>query len=98
MDNDMPTRATARVFRCHKYNPNPTTANFRDATVGRHKLARAGGQDEKRNAVDFGLGKKAAEHIMRWASPWSEGFPAGMRMHGHGQKYLGAHFDIHGEA
>ena len=34
------------------------------------------GQDEKRNSVDFALWKKASpSHIMRWNSPWGEGFP-----------------------
>jgi cysteinyl-tRNA synthetase len=56
------------------------------------------GQEEKRNPVDFALWKKAQpEHIMRWSSPWSEGFPGWhIECSAMGTKYLGAHFDIHG--
>lgn len=56
------------------------------------------GQDEKRNAVDFALWKKAQpEHIMRWPSPWSNGFPGWhMECSAMSKKYLGDHFDIHG--
>ncbi|GAB6393847.1 MAG: cysteine--tRNA ligase [Bacteroidales bacterium] len=56
------------------------------------------GQEEKRNPVDFALWKKAQpEHIMRWPSPWSEGFPGWhCECTAMGRKYLGAHFDIHG--
>lgn len=56
------------------------------------------GQDEKRNGVDFALWKKALpEHIMRWPSPWSEGFPGWhMECSAMSNKYLGDHFDIHG--
>lgn len=56
------------------------------------------GQDEKKNAYDFALWKKAApEHIMRWPSPWSDGFPGWhLECSAMGKKYLGDHFDIHG--
>jgi len=56
------------------------------------------GQDEKRNPVDFALWKKAQpEHIMRWPSPWSDGFPGWhCECTAMGKKYLGEHFDIHG--
>ncbi len=56
------------------------------------------GQDEKKNAYDFALWKKAAhEHIMRWPSPWSDGFPGWhLECSAMGTKYLGDHFDIHG--
>jgi cysteinyl-tRNA synthetase len=56
------------------------------------------GQEEKRNPVDFALWKKAQpEHIMRWSSPWSEGFPGWhLECSAMGTKYLGTHFDIHG--
>jgi cysteinyl-tRNA synthetase len=56
------------------------------------------GQEEKRNAVDFALWKKAQpEHIMRWSSPWSEGFPGWhLECSAMSTKYLGIHFDIHG--
>ncbi|NTW36471.1 MAG: cysteine--tRNA ligase, partial [Syntrophobacteraceae bacterium] len=56
------------------------------------------GQDEKINSVDFALWKKAQpEHIMRWPSPWSDGFPGWhLECSTMGKKYLGDRFDIHG--
>ena len=56
------------------------------------------GQDEKKHSYDFALWKKAApEHIMRWPSPWSDGFPGWhMECSTMGTKYLGEQFDIHG--
>ena len=56
------------------------------------------GQAEKRNPVDFALWKKAQpDHIMRWSSPWSEGFPGWhLECSAMGTKYLGEEFDIHG--
>jgi len=56
------------------------------------------GQDEKRNPSDFALWKKAQpEHIMRWPSPWSDGFPGWhLECSAMGVKYLGEYFDIHG--
>jgi cysteinyl-tRNA synthetase len=56
------------------------------------------GQHEKKNSFDFALWKKASpEHIMRWPSPWSEGFPGWhLECSVMGHKYLGEQFDIHG--
>jgi len=56
------------------------------------------GQDEKRFSADFALWKKAKpEHIMRWDSPWSNGFPGWhLECSVMGAKYLGSPFDIHG--
>ena len=56
------------------------------------------GVGEKHNQVDFALWKKAQpEHIMRWPSPWSDGFPGWhCECTAMGRKYLGDHFDIHG--
>src|SRR6056297_1498859 len=56
------------------------------------------GLDEKRNPHDFALWKKASpEHIMRWESPWSDGFPGWhIECTTMSTKYLGKHFDIHG--
>jgi len=55
-------------------------------------------QEEKKNKVDFALWKKApAEHIMRWQSPWGEGFPGWhIECSAMATKYLGKRFDIHG--
>ena len=56
------------------------------------------GVGEKRNQVDFALWKKAQpEHIMRWPSPWGDGFPGWhCECTAMGKKYLGEQFDIHG--
>jgi len=56
------------------------------------------GQDEKRNKADFALWKAAPpEHIMRWNSPWGEGFPGWhIECSAMATKYLGPRFDIHG--
>lgn len=55
-------------------------------------------QNEKRNSADFALWKKAPpEHIMRWQSPWGEGFPGWhIECSAMSLKYLGEFFDIHG--
>ena len=56
------------------------------------------GQSDKRHSYDFALWKKASpEHIMRWPSPWSEGFPGWhMECSAMSTRYLGERFDIHG--
>ena len=56
------------------------------------------GQTDKKNAQDFALWKKAEpEHIMRWPSPWGDGFPGWhLECTAMSTKYLGNKFDIHG--
>lgn len=56
------------------------------------------GQDEKENKQDFALWKAAPpEHIMRWSSPWGDGFPGWhIECSAMSTKYLGKEFDIHG--
>ncbi|GAB3830819.1 cysteine--tRNA ligase [Hymenobacter jeollabukensis] len=56
------------------------------------------GQDEKRSPLDFALWKKADErHLMRWPSPWGEGFPGWhLECSAMSRKYLGRESDIHG--
>jgi cysteinyl-tRNA synthetase len=56
------------------------------------------GQDEKTNKADFALWKAAPpQHIMRWQSPWGEGFPGWhIECSAMSNKYLGEEFDIHG--
>ena len=56
------------------------------------------GQEEKKDRADFALWKNAApEHIMRWKSPWGEGFPGWhIECSAMATKYLGPNFDIHG--
>ncbi|MCM1313286.1 MAG: cysteine--tRNA ligase [Bacteroides sp.] len=69
--------------------------NLDDIINNSRELAGVG---EKRNQADFALWKKAQpEHIMRWPSPWSDGFPGWhCECTAMGRKYLGSHFDIHG--
>ena len=56
------------------------------------------GQSDKKAPYDFAIWKKAEpEHIMRWPSPWGEGFPGWhLECSVMGEKYLGREFDIHG--
>jgi cysteinyl-tRNA synthetase len=56
------------------------------------------GQEEKKGRLDFALWKKAKpEHLMRWNSPWGEGFPGWhIECSAMSRKYLGDQFDIHG--
>lgn len=56
------------------------------------------GQEEKRNKADFALWKNAPpQHIMRWRSPWGDGFPGWhIECSAMSSKYLGESFDIHG--
>ncbi|MHC5201720.1 cysteine--tRNA ligase [Myroides sp. LJL119] len=56
------------------------------------------GQSDKRNPLDFALWKNAeSQHIMRWPSPWGDGFPGWhLECTAMSTKYLGNHFDIHG--
>ena len=69
--------------------------NLEDIVTDTRKLD---GQSDKRNSFDFALWKKASpEHIMRWPSPWSDGFPGWhMECSAMSTKYLGEQFDIHG--
>ena len=69
--------------------------NIEDALEGTRTLD---GQSEKKSPVDFAIWKKASpEHIMRWPSPWGEGFPGWhMECSAMSEKYLGKTFDIHG--
>ena len=63
-----------------------------------HNSRALDGQSDKRNPQDFALWKKAEpEHIMRWPSPWSDGFPGWhLECTAMSTKYLGSQFDIHG--
>ena len=69
--------------------------NIEDTLEGTRVLD---GQSEKRSPLDFAIWKKAnPEHIMRWPSPWGEGFPGWhMECSAMSEKYLGKNFDIHG--
>jgi cysteinyl-tRNA synthetase len=63
-----------------------------------HNTRTLDGQSDKKNPQDFALWKKADErHIMRWPSPWSDGFPGWhLECSVMSSKYLGTQFDIHG--
>jgi len=63
-----------------------------------HNTRALDGQSDKKNPQDFALWKKAEErHIMRWMSPWSDGFPGWhLECSVMSTKYLGEQFDIHG--
>ena len=87
-------------FDVEKYNKDHkygilSARNLEDVINHSRDLA---GTEEKHNQVDFALWKKAQpEHIMRWPSPWSDGFPGWhCECTAMGRKYLGNHFDIHG--
>ncbi|MCW4467555.1 cysteine--tRNA ligase [Flavobacterium sp. MFBS3-15] len=69
--------------------------NLDDMLANSRELA---GQEQKRNPADFALWKKAEpEHIMRWPSPWGDGFPGWhLECTSMSTKYLGNKFDIHG--
>ncbi|MCB4808227.1 cysteine--tRNA ligase [Tamlana sp. 62-3] len=63
-----------------------------------HNTRTLDGQSDKKNPQDFALWKKAEpEHIMRWPSPWGDGFPGWhLECTAMSTKYLGETFDIHG--
>lgn len=84
----------AKFNEKHKYGIL-SGRNLNDMINNSRELA---GVSEKRNQVDFALWKRAMpEHIMRWPSQWSEGFPGWhCECTAMGRKYLGNHFDIHG--
>ncbi|MBQ0127956.1 MAG: cysteine--tRNA ligase [Bacteroidales bacterium] len=78
----------------HKYGVL-SGRNLDDTLEGTRELD---GQSDKRAPFDFAIWKKAEpEHIMRWPSPWGEGFPGWhLECSVMGEKYLGQEFDIHG--
>lgn len=87
-------------FDVEKYNKDYhygklSGRNLEDTLTNTRKLD---GQDEKKNPFDFALWKKASpEHIMRWPSRWSDGFPGWhLECSAMSTKYLGEQFDIHG--
>ena len=87
-------------FDVHKYNEDHNYGilsgrNLDEMITNTRELA---AQSEKNNPQDFALWKKAEpQHIMRWPSPWGEGFPGWhLECTAMSTKYLGEHFDIHG--
>ena len=101
LDNGYAYESNGSVyFDVEKYNKDHkygklSGRNLEDVINNSRELEGVG---EKRNQADFALWKKAQpEHIMRWPSPWSDGFPGWhCECTAMGRKYLGTHFDIHG--
>lgn len=87
-------------FDVEKYNKdyNYGKLSGRNLEDIRPNTRQLDGQEEKKNSFDFALWKKASpEHIMRWRSKWSEGFPGWhLECSAMSTKYLGKQFDIHG--
>ncbi|MBN1821407.1 MAG: cysteine--tRNA ligase [Prolixibacteraceae bacterium] len=87
-------------FDVEKYNKkyNYGKLSGRNLDDIRTNTRQLDGQDEKKNPFDFALWKKASpEHIMRWPSKWSDGFPGWhLECSAMSTKYLGETFDIHG--
>ncbi len=87
-------------FDVTKYNSkhNYGILSGRNIEEAIHNTRELDGQSDKRNPQDFALWKKAEpQHIMKWTSPWGEGFPGWhLECSVMSTKYLGEEFDIHG--
>ena len=87
-------------FDVHKYNKTNEYGILSKRKLEDliHNTRELDGQSDKKNPQDFALWKKAEPtHIMRWPSPWSDGFPGWhLECTAMSTKYLGEHFDIHG--
>ncbi|WP_347922522.1 cysteine--tRNA ligase [Pontimicrobium sp. SW4] len=87
-------------FDVHKFNEthNYGKLSGRNLEDLIHNSRALDGQSDKKNPQDFALWKKAEpQHIMRWPSPWSDGFPGWhLECTAMSTKYLGEQFDIHG--
>ena len=101
LDNGFAYESNGSIyFDIEKYNEKYHYGKLSGRTLENIKDASRdlSGVGEKKNQADFALWKKASpEHIMRWHSPWSDGFPGWhCECTAMGRKYLGSHFDIHG--
>ncbi|WP_047545460.1 cysteine--tRNA ligase [Psychroserpens sp. Hel_I_66] len=87
-------------FDVHKFNEtnNYGILSKRKLEDLIHNTRALDGQSDKKNPQDFALWKRAEpQHIMRWPSPWSDGFPGWhLECTAMSTKYLGDNFDIHG--
>jgi len=87
-------------FDVVKFNKSHTYGKLSGRNIEEliHNTRELAGQSEKKNPQDFALWKKAEpQHIMRWPSPWSDGFPGWhLECTAMSTKYLGEQFDIHG--
>ncbi|MBO6608063.1 cysteine--tRNA ligase [Psychroserpens sp.] len=101
MDNGFAYEVNGSVyFDVHKFNETEhygklSKRNLEDLV---HNTRALDGQSDKKNPQDFALWKRAeAQHIMRWPSPWGDGFPGWhLECTAMSTKYLGDKFDIHG--
>ncbi len=101
LDNGFAYEANGSVyFDVLKYNENHNYGKLSGRNIEEmlSNTRDLDGQTDKRNPQDFALWKKAEpKHIMRWNSPWSNGFPGWhLECTAMSTKYLGNHFDIHG--
>jgi len=101
IDNGFAYVANGSVyFDVHKYNETNDYGILSKRKLDDliHNTRELDGQSDKKNPQDFALWKKAEpQHIMRWPSPWSDGFPGWhLECTAMSTKYLGDHFDIHG--
>jgi cysteinyl-tRNA synthetase len=80
----------------HKYRYGILSGRNLEDTMNNSRILE--GQEDKHSPFDFALWKKASpEHIMRWSSPWGDGFPGWhLECSAMSAKYLGVEFDIHG--
>ena len=87
-------------FDISKYNETDSYGKLsgRDLEKIKSNSRDLSSQDDKKNEYDFALWKKAEKkHLMKWRSPWSEGFPGWhLECTAMSNKYLGDEFDIHG--
>ncbi len=87
-------------FDVHKFNETNQYGKLSKRVLEDliHNTRTLDGQSDKKNPQDFALWKKAEpQHIMRWPSPWGDGFPGWhLECTAMSTKYLGDQFDIHG--
>tara|TARA_Y100001972_G_C7659441_1_gene332376 strand:- start:948 stop:2429 length:1482 start_codon:yes stop_codon:yes gene_type:complete len=101
VDNGLAYESNGSVyFDIEKYNKENTYGKLSGRKIEDllNQTRELDGQDDKKNPLDFALWKKAApEHIMRWKTKWSDGFPGWhLECAVMSTKYLGKEFDIHG--
>lgn len=101
IDNGLAYEVNGSVyFDVHKYNETKAYGILSKRKLEDliHNTRALDGQSDKKNPQDFALWKRAEpQHIMRWPSPWSDGFPGWhLECTAMSTKYLGEQFDIHG--